>query len=109
MHRVPVTSFDAWCTAQNLALPATPSWVAKMDVEGFEPKVLRGMNAALKAHAFKAVLVEVLDHTLNFCGATAEEVFDLMDRTDYAPFDIWLQPTKRQAKEARNVLFLPRA
>ncbi|MEN9634960.1 MAG: hypothetical protein RL077_3364 [Verrucomicrobiota bacterium] len=109
LQRVPVTSFDAWCQRENLALPSTPLWVAKIDVEGFEPKVLRGMSAALNGHAFKAVLVEVLDHTLNFCNETAEDVFVLMDRSGYTPFDIWLQPTVRQAREARNVLFLPKA
>lgn len=108
-HRVPVTTFDAWRAAQSLPLPSTPSWVVKMDIEGYEPNALRGMGEALRAHAFKALLIELLDHTLNFCGGSAGEVFTLMDRAGYAPFDVWLQPTTRQAKEERNVLFLPKA
>ena len=109
VHRVPVMSFDGWRATQNLPLPTVPSWVVKMDVEGFEPKVLLGMSEALRAHAFKALLIEVLDHTLNFCGSSAQEVFDLMDRAGYAPFAVDPQPTERHAQEARNVLFLPRA
>ena len=108
-HRVPVMSFDAWCAEQKISLPSTPAWVAKLDVEGFEPKVLRGMEGALRAHAFKVLLIEVLDHTLNFCGSSAEELFGIMGRAGYAPFDEHLQPTERQAREARNVIFLPRA
>ena len=108
-HRVPVMRFDDWRSAQGLALPDQPSWVAKIDVEGFEPRVLQGMSAALEAQAFKALVVEVLDHTLHFCGTTADEVFTRMDRAGYAPFDLWLQPTRRLPQEARNVLFLPRA
>ncbi len=107
-HRVPVTRFDTWRAVQGLTLPSRPSWVAKIDVEGFETKVLEGMADALEAHAFKALVVEVLDHTLNFCGTTAEEVFARMDRAGYAPFDVWLQPTRRHPQEARNVLFLPK-
>jgi FkbM family methyltransferase len=107
-HRVPVTTFDAWCAQHGLALPKSPMWVAKIDVEGYEPRVLRGMVQALKAQAFKVVLIEILDHTLNFCGSSAADVFRLFDESGYAPFDERLQPTSLQPREARNVIFLPR-
>lgn len=103
----PVVSFDGWCASQGLVLPATPSWVMKMDIEGYEVRALRGMEKALRGRAFKAVLVEVLDHTLNFCGSSAGELFSTMQRAGYVPFDVWLQPTVQQPQEARNVLFLP--
>lgn len=108
-QKAPLERFDAWCTSMNLQIPPEPVWVAKIDVEGFEPRVLRGMERALQAHAFKAILIEVLDHTLNFCGHDAGQIFDLFTSAGYTPFDTSLEPTSRQTKEERNVLFLPLA
>jgi FkbM family methyltransferase len=69
-----VVPFDDWRRQNGLALPDGPRWVAKLDVEGFELKVLRGMHEALGAQAFRGLAVEMNEYTLEFCQTTAAEI-----------------------------------
>jgi FkbM family methyltransferase len=71
---VEVVTFDGWRASRGLPLPANPAWIAKLDVEGFELKVLRGMSEALAARAFAGLAVELNPYTLEFCGTSASEV-----------------------------------
>jgi len=74
LAEVNVLSFDHWCDAQKLVRPSRPRWVAKIDVEGFEVRVLRGMREAIRARAFAGLVVEVNEFTLGFCGSSGAEL-----------------------------------
>ena len=69
-----VERFDAWREAEGIALPAAPAWVLKMDIEGFEPRALAGMEATLRARAFRGLVVELNEYTLALAGSTTAEV-----------------------------------
>jgi FkbM family methyltransferase len=102
-----VTSFDEWVQKMNLSIPPTPTWVAKIDVEGYEVKVLRGMKEALQARAFKGVCIEVNQFTLKFCDETSQTLYTLMETLGYQAYDERGQRTGPQRDEFRNVFFRP--
>ena len=104
---VPVTTFQEWAMQTGLTIPLAPQWVVKMDIEGFELRALRGMEPFLKAHAFAGLCVEINEHTLNFCGTSAEEVYAYLAGFGYAAHDEELRATTPLASEMRNVFFLP--
>ena len=78
-----VVDFDTWREEAGLELPPSPLWVAKIDVEGFETKVLQGMTNSLRAQAFAGVVVEMNAYTLDFCGSSIAEVEALMGSAGY--------------------------
>ncbi len=56
-----LTSCDVWTfdeVVERLAIPypGHPCWLAKIDVEGFELKVLHGMRKALAQRVFKGIV-----------------------------------------------------
>jgi FkbM family methyltransferase len=80
---IPIETFDGWRKRAGLELPASPSWLAKIDVEGFEPRVVRGMQEALSARAFRGLAVEFLADTLEHCNSSAGELLELITRHGY--------------------------
>ena len=80
---VRVLTFDAWRLERGLALPTRPSWVLKMDIEGFEPRAIEGMDEALSARAFRGLVVELNDYTLGLCGSSTAEVRDALAQRGY--------------------------
>ena len=62
--KINIETFDNWRERNNIKLPPKPQWVAKIDVEGFEMNVLRGMEKSLMAKAFIGISVEILENTL---------------------------------------------
>jgi len=80
---VDVVPFDDWVSRQGLALPSSPKWVVKIDVEGFELRVLRGMQAALNARAFSGLVVEINPFTLNLTGDKPSEIHDFLVSCGY--------------------------
>lgn len=80
---VEVCPFVEWLKRANLTLPPRPSWIAKIDVEGFEMKVLLGMEEALRAKAFQGLVVEVNAYTLEFCQSSIEEVLTFIQSCGY--------------------------
>jgi FkbM family methyltransferase len=80
---VPVMPFDTWLEHKGIALPSTPAWIAKIDVEGFEPRVLQGMKNALAHRAFAGLVVEINPFTLDFVKSSPDEVFHLMETLGY--------------------------
>lgn len=102
-----IISFDEWLQNNGLQFPDRPEWIAKIDVEGFEPKVIRGMHKALQAQAFYGLCVEINDYTLGFCGEKKADLFDLLTQYGYRPFDEQMQPASPLPHyELRNVFFL---
>jgi FkbM family methyltransferase len=80
---VEVMPFDSYCDSRNLRLPSKPEWVAKIDVEGFDLKVLEGMKMALKKRAFIGISVEVNEYNLGFCGTTPSALRAHMNDNGY--------------------------
>jgi hypothetical protein len=90
LANIPLAPFDRWREAQGIALPDGPRWVAKIDVEGFELRALKGMAESLRARAFIGLAVEINPFTLNFTGATPDAVLAFMEAHGYRllhPFD----------------------
>ncbi|MBK8051595.1 MAG: FkbM family methyltransferase [Anaerolineales bacterium] len=102
-----VTCFDTWTAEQGLALPSTPQWIAKIDVEGFEMHVLHGMRRALEQRAFAAICIEMITHSLQGGGVSTQQVATFFADCGYQPFDEALEPTTVSPDEFRNVFFLP--
>jgi FkbM family methyltransferase len=73
---VRVETFDGWRTRRGIDTPPGPKWVAKIDAEGYELKILKGMSESLSQRAFIGLVVELNEFTLNFCGTSRNEVVD---------------------------------
>ena len=104
---VQVHTFDAWRRSANIALPLKPSWIVKMDVEGFELKVLTGMQEALRAKAFLGLAVEINDYTLGFCGTSAKEVHALLRDHGYRPLNDTPDSARWPLHKTANAFFVP--
>jgi len=98
-----MTTFDSWLGEEGIALPDQPEWVAKIDVEGFELRTLRGMRGALEARAFRGLAIELNEFTLRFCGATTKEVASLLAETGYRETTVGTRPNR-----SLNRFFVPR-
>jgi FkbM family methyltransferase len=102
-----VVRFDDWRQRSQLPLPSTPAWVAKIDVEGYEVKVLEGMRQALESRAFHSICIEVNQFALANCHTTNQAIYALMESFGYQPYNEHLQKTLPQENEFRNVFFQP--
>jgi FkbM family methyltransferase len=80
---VELMDFESWHRSAGIDLPNSGGWVAKIDVEGFEAKVLRGMHPALERRSFRGVVVEINDFTLRFCHSEPQEIYLLMQAAGY--------------------------
>ncbi len=105
---VAVTTFDLWRREAGLALPEVPSWVAKIDVEGFELRVLRGMREALVARAFAGLMVEINEFTLKLCGTSPAEVFALLAEVGYVSLANTPAGRRWPLEKTANAFFVPR-
>jgi FkbM family methyltransferase len=72
-------------TLDEVAAGTAAITLLKMDVEGWEPHVLRGGGAALQRT--KYVLIEINKPALNKAGSSAEELFALLGKAGFATFD----------------------
>ncbi len=99
---VRVLPFDQWRREEALGLPGRPQWVAKIDVEGFEAKVLGGMRESLRSTAFIGLVVELNPFTLQFCGSSVEEVVSLLQDSGYT------MARERGDEAGLNRFFVPR-
>jgi FkbM family methyltransferase len=80
---VGVVPFDRWRVEAGITLPDRPEWAVKIDVEGFELNVLRGMSETLSAHAFFGVSIELNELTLQSCGVTGDDIVAFLATTGY--------------------------
>jgi FkbM family methyltransferase len=105
----PVIVFDEWCRISRVWMPEQPRWLAKIDAEGYELNVLKGMRKSLEAQRFRCVCVEINRFTLSFCGTTPVAVGRFMADVGYEADD---GNGKRYSSgalpEFANVFFVPR-
>ncbi len=103
---VQVTTFDAWAVGARLE-----RWdVLKMDVEGAETEVLRGMQRTLARLRPRLLAIEVVEEHLQRAGSSRAELLELLAAAGYRE----LPPTERihgipAAVMAPNLLFRPTA
>ena len=67
----------------------------KIDVEGFETNVIRGLLTTIERHK-PAILTEFIDSLLRACGSSRSELSALMHSLGYAGFTIDVRKSKRQ-------------
>lgn len=82
---VDVVTFDEWLQERGMPCPTSPQWIAKIDVEGFELRVLRGMEAALRTQVFRGIAIEINPFTLQLTGDRQEEIYELLGSCGYEP------------------------
>jgi FkbM family methyltransferase len=105
IDQVLVRPFDDWRRDQCLPLPRRPSWIAKIDVEGFEVSVIEGMWQALRARAFIGLVVEVLPFTLALGGRAPADVVNALGAAGYVP----ATPRTDRRMRTDNLFFVPAA
>ena len=101
--QVPVKTLDQTLAGKNINL-------MKIDVEGFEEKVLRGGNDTLRNLSLKAVILE-LNSNNNYYGATNAMVLNYMTEKgfrpyEYIPFHRKLLPLPSYNKSQFNTIFV---
>lgn len=106
--RVRVMTFDQYCTEAGLVLPQKPSWVAKIDVEGFDLKAVRGMKRALEARAFIGVTLEIDAGNLARCGDKPEDLHQQLAAFGYEPWVPEGFPPPNPSSLSGNDFFVPR-
>lgn len=98
-YRVPVIRGDTVLGA----VPASQPTVVKIDVEGFEVPVLRGLAQSLVSHA-PLVFVEVADAHQRRAGYSAKELVGELERAGYRGYSLAL---RRHAVFGRKLAFTP--
>jgi FkbM family methyltransferase len=78
-----VIPFDQWRKKTGLELPSKPEWVAKIDVEGHEIEVLKGMKESICSRAFKGISIEIMDYNLKRAGHSPQDIFNFMNNCGY--------------------------
>jgi FkbM family methyltransferase len=77
---VPVVSLDKYAADH---LQGRPVRFLKIDVEGYEPEVLRGMRTLLGTHRVDTVMIEVSVYALRKAGATIRQLVDQLLEPQY--------------------------
>lgn len=106
--QVQLMPFDVWVDEQNMSRPDSPSWIAKIDVEGFEPGVLQGMEQSLMSKAFIGLIVEINPYTLKFCNAEPEDIFRVLNKSGYKIAKQSPIHRENYNAESGNAFFIPK-
>jgi FkbM family methyltransferase len=80
--KVQVTTVDAFCRTQTMKRVD----LLKIDVEGYEARVLRGANQTISRHK-PAIFIELFPKGLERQGSSAEEVVSLLTAHGYDLFE----------------------
>jgi FkbM family methyltransferase len=94
-YRVPVTTFDAYLARSGLGHVD----LMKIDVEGFEPNVIRGAAAALRRGAVGAILCELNEVWLGRNACSPDQLDGMIRSYGFLPTQI------RSYDYFRNVLY----
>jgi hypothetical protein len=96
IRKIHITSLDSFCQSHFIKYIN----LVKMDVEGYEPKVIKGMDRLLKEKMVKWMLVELLDTALVPAGSSAKELDETIKSYGF------VQVKERYYDETlRNVLY----
>jgi len=104
---IKIETFDNWRIKNNIELPLTPKWIAKIDVEGFELNVLKGMEKSLKAKAFIGLSVEILEHTLALNNNNPLEIEEYLASVGYVKISNKDILRKYKRIKTANFFFIP--
>ena len=104
---VPVVTFDGWAEGTGLAEPVFGEWIAKIDVEGFELKVLTGMRKALLRRAFRLIVVEVNQFTLALAGIAPEHLNEFLNDMGYFQPERLNGVSQKELEKSGNGFFVP--
>lgn len=104
-----VVCFDKWISdqAELAPLPDCPCWIAKIDVEGYELKVLRGMEESLKRRRFIGLAVELNAYTLSLDNVKLGEVSEFLRHCGYVNFQDTCTGRRFPLRRAPNGFFVP--
>ncbi len=75
----PVTTFDEWAAANHL----TQLNIVKIDVEGCEAAVLRGMRGSLQRRQPRALLVEIKQNSIGRAPTSDQRLRALLSDLEY--------------------------
>jgi len=106
--RVRVLTFDQFCVEAGLAFPKKPAWVGKIDVEGFDLKLVRGMRRALEARAFIGLTLEIHAENLSRCGDKPEDLRKQLLDSGYEAWSPEGFPEPVPSSPCGNEFFVPR-
>jgi FkbM family methyltransferase len=85
-YLVPVMTFDAWWEENRALFTGAQRFVIKLDVEGFEPRVIKGMSNFLTTQPVSLILVEFFEGSLRNAGHTTTELFNILVDSGYAGY-----------------------
>ena len=98
-------SFDEWFLSHRI----NSANLIKIDVEGAEVKVLRGMSNTIKKHR-PILILEVISPQLVSFGATVEELYDLIIPHDYSAYRAEKKNKLKKltcVEEGYDIFFIP--
>ncbi len=96
--------FDEYAAALDLKPSGS---VAKIDVEGMELHVLRGMPQALTRKVFRGICVELLEENLQRAGTSVAEVDTLLRKYGYSPSFQAASGTAGTSPNHHNAFYVP--
>lgn len=104
-----VARFDDWVNGEQQLSPVTGSagWIAKIDVEGYELKVLQGMQESLRRRRFLGLVVELNPTTLSLAGTCPDEVCGFLRGCGYISYQEFPECRKWPLHRSPNGFFVP--
>ncbi len=82
--QVPTLSLDAYCRSH----PVGPIDAMKIDVEGAEVRVLRGMSGILASHPPSWIFIEFCPEQLSGAGESAEAFWETLETAGYESYSM---------------------
>jgi len=105
---IEINTFEDWIASKNLILPTDPQWIAKIDVEGFELNVLKGMQTALRNKSFIGISVEILEHTLALNNSKPSDIEEFLNEFEYIKISNNQLIKKYKRINTANSFFIPK-
>lgn len=81
IEEVKVITFDSW--AREKMLPRLD--VVKIDVEGAELEVIKGMTESIAKHKPRVIGIEIRDYLLQRANVSPDQLFGILDTSGYMP------------------------
>jgi FkbM family methyltransferase len=83
----PVTTLDSYIAANRIGAVA----LAKIDVEGFELEVLRGMSHAIRQGQIQFIYLEIIPRQLEAAGGSLTDLLTFLSTSGFEPVHLDLQ------------------